>query len=64
VSAGAGPGAAVRVGCGDEVRELHAGGTVRFRARGVGVGVGVEGPVSAGPAALLPPMSRGHSPQH
>jgi trehalose/maltose hydrolase-like predicted phosphorylase/nucleotide-binding universal stress UspA family protein len=63
VSAGAGPGAAVRVGCGDEVRELHAGGTVRFRARG-GVGVGVEGPVSAGPAALLPPMSRGHSPQH
>jgi trehalose/maltose hydrolase-like predicted phosphorylase len=35
VSAEPGPGVAIRVGCGDEVRELRPGDTVRFRAAGV-----------------------------
>jgi hypothetical protein len=35
VSAEPGPGVAIRVGCGDEVRELNPGDTVRFSAAGV-----------------------------
>lgn len=35
VSAESGPGAGIRVGCGDEVRELRPGDTVRFRAAGL-----------------------------
>lgn len=35
VSAEPGPGAGVRVGCGDEVREVRPGDTVRFRAAGL-----------------------------
>lgn len=34
VSAGAGPGGPVRVGCGEEIRELQPGETERFRATG------------------------------
>ncbi|MHA6781943.1 glycoside hydrolase family 65 protein [Pseudonocardia saturnea] len=64
VSAEPGPGAAVHVGCGDEVRELGPGDTVRFRARGSGAGAEAEGPVPAGHAPVLPARSRGHSPQH
>jgi len=55
VSAGAGPGAVVRVGCGDQVSELRPGDAVRFRARGEpdpGPAGGAEGRPE--PAALRP----------
>ncbi|WP_214369163.1 glycoside hydrolase family 65 protein [Pseudonocardia sp. H11422] len=46
VSAEPGPGGPIRVGCGDEVRELYPGETVRFTA----AGAAADGALTASPA--------------
>lgn len=61
VSAAAGSGTAVRVGCGDEVRELAPGDTVRFRARS-GPPPGADGPATRVRAPLPQPAARRHGP--
>jgi len=54
VASGPGPGTAVRVGCGEQVRELHPGETALFLAGG-GAGAHATGdfrPAAGGPAPL------------
>ncbi|NMH97759.1 glycoside hydrolase family 65 protein [Pseudonocardia acidicola] len=48
VSAEPGPGGPVRVGCGEQVRELNPGETVRFTAPGAAAGDALTGSASGG----------------